>query len=755
MSTGMENGKDGDAASRMGMLQVNDLQYKLEPDLSVATQRTYTTQFFQNTIYDWSQTAIAVLNSGAYYIDPRRSFLTFDVILPRLTTGFPASASRRKFFQALYLGKHGSVLNFIDQVVVTTRSGDELSRVNDFGTMMNELVPWMFGREYLETIGEGFGYGSYIGSDNDVKLAMQPDGATAWPPEYSDNFRHKFSIPMYLLSPIFNYGRLLPAMLMSGLRIEIKWKEISACGVQFLENIPRELPLGGDDSPMRNLTLDRVPLAKKATTTTDFNPDKTGATTWVASYGASSTWGLAGGGDVTYSSSTRLVTFTADMHLLAKENEGFERGTRAPLAVGEGLELYETTGGCTHKFKVLQIVSDTTLLVEPLDEQEVFVLFADAGIAGNAAAAGQVITFPAATPLRGVTTSVVLNNIRYFGRTTGALEFTADYPTPPGAVAILPLTDGFFRSSVPSFTSNQADAVRGTVRFQVVPTAVTYQRNFNGTWNGGQEVLPYVAMQNYSISGIELSLACTQLSDAVQRTLNEYSAQNGLEIVFADYDRTSGPINANAESTGVYLEVRKSASRALMAFARVCPAPTATTRPFVDTFASLYGSSWSSYQWQLGSLYFPQQKVAANDSVPLLQKDGTLALAYNHTADAFDRYHPKASSTAVSLRGAKTEWNVINRFPIPSTQEHAVDSLLAPSFGYGQWGSFVNGATTLACTLERSSLFDLSGIPINNSRVLSLRGDFNGHATIPGILYIFLKYVKVVRVFLLNAEVEQ
>ena len=68
----------------------------------------------------------------------------------------------------------------------------------------------------------------------------------------------------------------------------------------------------------------------------------------------------------------------------------------------------------------------------------------------------------------------------------------------------------------------------------------------------------------------------------------------------------------------------------------------------------------------------------------------------------------------------------------------------------------------IGVSLERSSLFNLSGIPINNSRVMSFHGTFDTRATEPkapgyGMLTfdVFLQYVRLARVFLNNVEVEQ
>lgn len=749
-SNGGGSNNDGDAASRMGMLQVNDLQYKLEPDMSVATQRTHTTQFFQNPAYTWSQTAIAVLNSGAYYIDPRRSFLTFNVILNDLVLPTPGSLASRTWFQALYFGQHGSVLNLIDSVVVTTRSGDEISRVNDFGSMHNVLLPLMYGKEYLDSLGDSMGYGSYVGSSNNAAGVPNPAGGV-FPQAFSEHYRRKFTIPLCMLSPVFNYGRLLPSMLMSGLRIEIKWKEILGCGIQFLENVPREAPLSFNGGEGRDQSFAVTMLAKRAAN---------GA--YLADSGINVGW--ANGGVVTYDSGLQTIQI-AGINLLAAVDEGFERGIRRPFEAGEVIQVREGFNNIYHDFEVMEIVNATTLRVTPLLSAHFLPQASIFAPAASFTIFNSAVTF--SSPHRASTAVISFRDALGVTRPLSDVDGTAGFsPVPNVAAGALMLGGGFFRSRVPSFTLAGLDAGGGiwaalyVFRRRKVPGPVSFQRYFSGTEAqalGGTQALAFPIMTGYGIGDIELSLASTQLSDAVQRTLNEYSAANGLEIVFADYDRTSAPILQGVNAQMIYCEVRKSASRALAAFARICPAPDDTSRPYVDTMASVVGSYWNHYQWQLGSLYFPQQRVASKDNDLVLRADGTLALAYNYTMDAFDRFHPKAAPTAISLRGSSIDWNVIDRHPLRSIREHRPERLFYPvgPRTMGKWGSFVNGATTLACTLERSSLFDLSGIPINNSRVLALRAEYVNNDAFPAVLMIYLKYVKVCRVFLLNAEIEQ
>ena len=99
----------------------------------------------------------------------------------------------------------------------------------------------------------------------------------------------------------------------------------------------------------------------------------------------------------------------------------------------------------------------------------------------------------------------------------------------------------------------------------------------------------------------------------------------------------------------------------------------------------------------------------------------------------------------------------------------------------------MNDSHTIGVNLERTTLFNLAGVPVNNSRVLALRGllhpasheptgyrgpDGSGATTNWYVGFnkndgyvsdsvqsrsftIYLKYVKLCRIFLNNVEVEQ
>lgn len=517
---------DSDASKRSGLLTLNDLTYLLEPDLSVATNVTSKNHFFQGTEYTQNQRAVCIINSGADYIDTRSSYLKFDV---QLTTSSALTSGVQ-----LYFGQHGSAVNLIKNVTITTRSGDEISRITDVNRLHAMMSPYRYNADWASTVGQPMGYGS--------KINQFAAGTT----------KHSFCIPLYCLTDFFGYGRLIPSMIMSGLRIEIEFEDISFAGITTCASVT-----AGND----------------------------------ARFGA----------------------------------------TR------------ETTPG-----------------------------------------SAQTIA------------------------TTGA--------------------DG--------------DASKLT---------------------------------GYKILNPVVSLKSVQLTDATQRALNELSATNGLELVFTDYERTETIYPA--ATTKAHVEIRKACSRALSAICRVREDKSqliegdgssvlaqSYKENHIDSFASEPASSITEYQWQLGSLYFPQQPIKGTATEVATE-------GYLHTLDALGKLKAGAQQPLAKLHDAaavddlrstqrSVDWQADTTDNLHSYlnlagnyTNNGVNQLYDPIVAKHTPGTFRSFGQSWIVGLERSSLFELAGVPINNSRVLALRMAFE--TSKKRTVDVYLKYVKLARLFLNNVEIEQ
>ena len=488
------------------LLATNDLVYILPPDLSVCVNQTHKNQFFQSQTYTNDQRAVCLLNTGADYGDLRNSSLDFTI---SITSGPTASYG--------FFGRYGSILNVIKSITISSRSGDELARIQDFNLLSYHQNPLRYSDEWFKTVGQTIGAGQYL-QNNASGL--------------QDYRSQRFSIPLYLLSDFFGYSRLMPAMVLSGLRVEIEW----------------------------------------------------------------------------------------------------------------------------------------------------------------------------ATP---------------------AEAFLAFSPTD-----------------------------RDTT-----PTATTH------------------GIASYTITNPLISIRAVQLTDATQRSLNELSATNGLELVYCDYERT----DRVEPSQNINMEIRKAASRALKAQTIIRP-QASVTGANNSRLNSLASEPWdvTSWQWQLGSLYYPQQPVATTaDSTKIM------AASYKHALIAFEKYKASVPGKCAALQLYKRGQSNTSRVTTapdsedlttngldggtsgaavadsgtPYTAQERVNNSLdyqGLSEGVGfefDAGTFAYQNGCIATTLERSDLFNLSGVPINNARVLAIRATLQTGGT--RVVTSFLKYVKLARVFMNNVEVEQ
>jgi len=276
-----------------------------------------------------------------------------------------------------------------------------------------------------------------------------------------------------------------------------------------------------------------------------------------------------------------------------------------------------------------------------------------------------------------------------------------------------------------------------------------------------------LSIHQYEVCDIYFQLKSIQLTDAVQRILNETSAVNGLEIVYTDINNTQAVQQASqtdGRCTGdFYMEVRHAASRALRAML-VPRIQLANDTQLCDSFATI-GCPFRRWHWRLGSLYFPHQPIKGKDVMEILPQ------TYTYTADAWGKI-AGAPRTSVTLCDYTSPYYKQTQHP---TEVYGVDGALRaantdlylpPVDEVGKARLYYDRMTCcapIAVSLERSTLFNLSGIPINNSRVLSFHGEFDSTSDGPGefptygplVFDCFLQYVRLARVFLNNVEVEQ
>ncbi len=212
------------------------------------------------------------------------------------------------------------------------------------------------------------------------------------------------------------------------------------------------------------------------------------------------------------------------------------------------------------------------------------------------------------------------------------------------------------------------------------------------------------------------------LNDAAQKQLNMTSAQNGLEYVYTSCF-TQKLIMPDSNAGRIEMQCSKAVSRALFASAVHYPTPKD-----LDQFNHIGTTSvFDYYQWRLGSQYFPHQPVTASSQSQTAQ------------------YHNVLYATDVLGKNLQSGFTLAN---------------------------FKSGIKPAVASFERSNLLRFSGVPINNSRTLSLSAnlvpyfrtlpnqqklhhwqmrDVGGETFIPtGELILFLDYVTLSKSFLNN-----
>ena len=176
------------------LLAVNQLNYRLPPQISIASKTTHVINYAQQSSYANGNTMIFDVQTGASFVDPQASYLRF-VVKP-LTDQFSFGS--------------GSACNIMSRVVVRTSTGKELSRVEDANLLIKMMDVYNNANDWRTTIGESQGY-------TNISPVLTKYGSVI--PTTGRLFIVPFQTFMPCMSP--HGAKLVPPNLMSGLRIEI------------------------------------------------------------------------------------------------------------------------------------------------------------------------------------------------------------------------------------------------------------------------------------------------------------------------------------------------------------------------------------------------------------------------------------------------------------------------------------------------------------------------------------------------------
>ena len=115
-----------------------------------------------------------------------------------------------------------------------------------------------------------------------------------------------------------------------------------------------------------------------------------------------------------------------------------------------------------------------------------------------------------------------------------------------------------------------------------------------------------VALTSYTVSGPELLLDSYRLSGGAMSALNQMAAGSGLVMTYKDVNNSN---SEKADTVGnINLEARQAVSMANSVFTCVRLKSTATDKT-LDSFATRDVTSSDSFQYRIGSVYLPQERI--------------------------------------------------------------------------------------------------------------------------------------------------
>ena len=187
---------DGAEQARSGILGLNQLSYKLRPDLSVCVSKTIQKQFAQTQSQAPRDTLTFILNTGSAFLDLKDSFLSLDITNTSTTPGA----------ETAWFGHYGgSACNVIERLVISSRSGQVLERIDRPNLLAAIKLQYTQSRDYSRN-----GPASAAGMANAAEDLDWPKASTI-----------RFCIPLSMISPmVCSYDALIPAQLASGMRFE-------------------------------------------------------------------------------------------------------------------------------------------------------------------------------------------------------------------------------------------------------------------------------------------------------------------------------------------------------------------------------------------------------------------------------------------------------------------------------------------------------------------------------------------------------
>lgn len=196
----------GDSIDKL--LDVNDLVYMMPKNLSLASARNLKEYVAQKSSYSNTESSVIItIQSGAQYVNWAASHIRFSLDI-----------TKNQNTVSTTWGK-GSAFNLFREVIITSRSGQEICRLDRCNVYRLHKDRLHMSSEELDSVGSLMGY------DVDVVSGAAAPTRTEW------------IIPMSKIAGCFDSKKLMPNWLASGLRIELRLETPATAFVAGADNV--------------------------------------------------------------------------------------------------------------------------------------------------------------------------------------------------------------------------------------------------------------------------------------------------------------------------------------------------------------------------------------------------------------------------------------------------------------------------------------------------------------------------------------
>lgn len=229
------------------LLAINNMSYESVSQLAVFSQRQgnvnyFNPQSFEN-ILQGSQQAIVQFNVSTAYTLGQTSFLNLELTVNATSENTPFFAFGVNTPEKINGG--GSVLNLITDLLIQSKTGEQLARLQYANHYWSSVLPFSKDRE---------AYNYMMGMMGGAVDVMEPSGTRKEYPLYPVNTPITFSIPLAYLHPIFSTQAPLPASLLSGAKIILNFGDV-ARGIKLYNSSPNPVATSPSKVSCSNMFL--------------------------------------------------------------------------------------------------------------------------------------------------------------------------------------------------------------------------------------------------------------------------------------------------------------------------------------------------------------------------------------------------------------------------------------------------------------------------------------------------------------------